>query len=90
MGHRLPQALTAWGKFVSDVRTATHFFLKELYSFQTPPEKPLSDVIEKTERNAEIRERYTQGETIPELARAYGISNARVHQILRGRPNRKW
>ena len=90
MGHTLPQALTAWGKFVIDVRTATNFFLKELYQFQTPPDQPQNDIGEKKQRNAEIRERYAKGETIPELARAYGISNARVHQIIRGRPNRKW
>jgi Mor family transcriptional regulator len=36
------------------------------------------------ERNTEIRVRYAEGGwSIPELAREYGISNARIHQILK-------
>ena len=33
-------------------------------------------------RNDEIRERYVNGESIPQLALAFDLSNARVHQIL--------
>jgi hypothetical protein len=85
MGHSLPQALTAWGKFVIDVNSATRFFLRELYNFKAPPEQPLTYRAEKTARNDEIRRRYQEGESIPELAKAYGLSNARIHQILHRR-----
>ena len=85
MGHSLPQALTAWGKFVIDVESATKFFLRELYSFQAPPEKPITYRDEKAARNDEIRQRYENGESIPNLAIEYGLSNARIHQILHKR-----
>jgi hypothetical protein len=40
--------------------------------------------ISDPKRNSEIRARYAQGGwSIPKLAREYGISNARVHQILK-------
>jgi Mor family transcriptional regulator len=39
----------------------------------------------KLSRNAEIRARYEAGETIAELARAFGISIERIHQILHRR-----
>jgi response regulator RpfG family c-di-GMP phosphodiesterase len=42
----------------------------------------------KPERNAETRTRYAEGGwSIPKLARQYGISNARVRQILKQRPD---
>jgi len=44
-------------------------------SGKTPP---------KTDRNHSILLRVQQGQTIPDLAREYGISEQRVHQILRG------
>jgi len=37
---------------------------------------------EKVDRNAEIRRRYQQGETITELAREYGLSLQRISQIV--------
>ena len=33
-------------------------------------------------RDGAIREEYAQGYTIPELARIYQLSNARIHQII--------
>jgi Mor family transcriptional regulator len=55
--------------------------------YDTPfPIEPQNDlVLEKAERNDEIRTRYEQGETMGELAVGYGISEQRVWQILRGR-----
>jgi Mor family transcriptional regulator len=47
------------------------------------PQAPVSNL--KRERNAEIRDRYAAGMSVPELARRFGISEQRVHQILRGR-----
>jgi Mor family transcriptional regulator len=40
-----------------------------------------------TSRNEELCKRYTAGESVPALARAYGISEQRVHQILQGKRN---
>ncbi|MCZ7554589.1 MAG: hypothetical protein M5U05_18760 [Anaerolineales bacterium] len=39
----------------------------------------------KRERNVEIRARYAAGMSVPELARLFGISEQRVHQIVRGK-----
>lgn len=36
-------------------------------------------------RNQEIRECFEVGESIPDLARAFQISEQRVHQILKGK-----
>ncbi len=54
-----------------------------LYWGTTPPHQPLFDgTLPKLDRNKEIITRYTAGETIPELAEVFGISRARIHQIL--------
>jgi hypothetical protein len=83
MGHSLPQPLIGWGKFVFSVQSATRFFVRELYQFQAPPARPQSLVIPKSDRNLEIQRRHREdGESIPALAKAYGVSNARIHQIL--------
>jgi Mor family transcriptional regulator len=56
-----------------------------MYIGQKMPMVPLTDHTPgKHERNQEIRERYTQGETIVDLATAYDISQQRISQILRG------
>jgi len=85
MGRTLPHAFSAWGKFVFDVRSATTFFLKQLYQFESPSEKPLSDNPNKTDRNIEIRQRYEAGESVPDLAKAFNIAKQRVYQILKDR-----
>jgi Mor family transcriptional regulator len=55
-----------------------------MYIGQKMPLAPLTDhTPSKPTRNQEIRERYTQGETIVDLATAYDISQQRVSQILR-------
>ncbi len=38
----------------------------------------------KAQRNELIRQRYTNGESIPKLAIAFDLSRARIHQILHG------
>jgi hypothetical protein len=43
--------------------------------------------VTRSERNEEIRTRYLNGYSIPNLAEIYGLSNARIHQILHGRRN---
>ena len=51
---------------------------------------PLPEVLQpnqtqpKRTRNEEIRERYAAGETLIALAKDYGISKQRVHQIITG------
>ncbi len=48
-------------------------FRETIFQFHNP---------ERTARNAEIRFRYANRYTIPELASLCGVSNARIHQIL--------
>jgi DNA-binding CsgD family transcriptional regulator len=38
--------------------------------------------VSKTERNAEICQRYSQGETLEDIAEDFGLSHQRVHQII--------
>ncbi len=65
---------------------ASTIFIDWIYFGETPPDAPISgETPRKNERNEEIRKRYAEGESIPELAKACGLSNARVHQILHGR-----
>jgi hypothetical protein len=54
--------------------------LDTLYPEPEPLEKPLTNA----ERDAIIRGQYDAGVSQAELARQFGISYQRVHQILRG------
>jgi Mor family transcriptional regulator len=63
---------------------ATFHIVEMLYN--TPyPEIPQTDRVEKPERNVEIIARYAAGETGARLAEAFGISEQRVNQIVRGK-----
>ena len=64
---------------------ATFHIVEMLYD--TPfPDVPQNDLaVPKGERNAEIVARYQAGETGAEIARAFGISEQRVSQIVHGR-----
>ena len=54
--------------------------------YPTPaPRPPLPAKRVQQARNARVRERYAHGETLAELARAYGPSTQRVHQLVHGR-----
>jgi Mor family transcriptional regulator len=58
--------------------------MEMLYNSPFPTE-PQNDLVpEKAERNAEIIARYAAGETGASLALAFGISEQRVSQIIRG------
>jgi transposase len=47
------------------------------------PEKPITRKhVPKSERNAQIIAAYAQGKTLEDIAILFGISIARVHQIL--------
>jgi hypothetical protein len=66
---------------------AAFHILEMLYDSPFPSE-PQNDLVPtKAERNADIRKRYEQSETVSELAAAFGISEQRVSQIIRGRRN---
>jgi Mor family transcriptional regulator len=65
---------------------ATFHIIEMLYD--TPfSDTPQTDHVEKTDRNAEIVARCEAGESGPSIAQAYGISEQRVNQIIRGRRN---
>jgi hypothetical protein len=54
-----------------------------IYLSETLSSEPISGrTPTKTERNAEIIHRYTNGETVPRLALIYNISETRIYQIL--------
>ena len=56
-----------------------------LYRDLPIPASPMSlKIKEKKERNVAIRQRFAEGETLTELAAAFGISQQRVHQIIYG------
>mgnify|MGYP000984655919 CR=1 FL=1 len=65
-----------------DIWLATFHIIEMLYD--TPfPDVPQNDLaVPKWERNAEIVARYQAGETGADIARAFGISEQRVHQIV--------
>ena len=59
------------------------FILELLYKDEPLPKKPVSNkTSERIHRNRNIRQRYQDGETIAELARAYNLSDQRIHQIV--------
>jgi len=45
----------------------------------------ISTKIDIPERNATIKARYQEGETLSDLARVYGISPQRIYQIVNGK-----
>ena len=72
---------------VPNLVDASQFLLSLLYAQPREPAPPPKNA-RKSKRNADIRRRYASGEwSIPMLAREYGISNARVHQIIHRKRN---
>ena len=80
-----PQLMDYLVKRMSALDYDMKAFLRELYNFRAAPKEPQSDVVKKPKRNAEIRQRYEEGESVPDLAKAFGISKPRIYQILKGR-----
>ena len=75
-----------WGTSVHSLEDAAQRILNLLYGDQPPSKFPISNLTpKKTRRNQELRQRYADGESVPDLAKAFGISEQRVHQILRGK-----
>lgn len=61
-------------------------FSNLLYKEKPSSKIPISDESKpKYERNADLKSRYRAGESIPKLAEVFGISWARVHQIIHSR-----
>ena len=74
-----------WGISVHSLEDAAQSILNLLYADAPLPKAPLTkSTPTKTKRNSEIKQRYTAGESVPDLARAFHISEQRIHQILRG------
>ena len=69
-----------------DIWLAAFHIIEQLYDTPFPTE-PQNDLPSKKERNAEIRARYEQGETVGELAVEYKLSEQRISQIIHGRRN---
>jgi hypothetical protein len=70
--------------FLPPYPDAMHGFVKILTRDQIISDTPKSGKTpRKADRNHSIIVRVQQGETVPDLAREYGISEQRVHQILR-------
>lgn len=54
-----------------------------MYLGKSYPQVPINNLTPaKTARNMEIRQRYSKGELLADLAQYYGISEQRIHQIL--------
>ncbi len=86
MGHRLPPAFRADGSFIFTFENAISSLVSRLYINLPVPTTPQSQATPKqVNRNAEIRDRYQTGTSVPDLAGEYGISTKRVYQILRGK-----
>jgi hypothetical protein len=70
--------------FLPPYPDAMHGFVKILTRGQVISDTPKSGKTpRKTDRNQSILLRVQQGETVPDLAREFGISEQRIHQILR-------
>jgi hypothetical protein len=66
---------------LSRVQLAVCRLLKLLYPTPPQPDK----ILTFAERNRTIRERHGAGESLSQLARAFGISAQRVQQIIKKR-----
>ncbi len=79
MGYESPACFDIW--------LAAFHIVEMLYDtpFPTEPQNDLPP--EKTERNAEIRARHEQGETVGQLAVEFKLSEQRISQIIHGRRN---
>jgi len=74
-------ALKAKNVRALEIPWAVAHILAQLYAFPAPPDPALTT----RERNIIIRTRHAAGISQAELARQFGISPQRVHQIVHGR-----
>ena len=66
------------------VESAVHRVLRQLYLEQELPTYPVTDLIPLEEvRNAEIYQRYINGERAIDLAEDYSVSLQRIYVLIR-------
>ena len=74
------------GRSFPQVLFAVAFAMAISYRGLELPQSPVSDgTLPKCKRNAEIRARHQQGESIATLAEVFGITEQRIWQILNDR-----
>mgnify|MGYP002403098336 CR=1 FL=1 len=65
------------------INDAIERVIEQLYAEIPLPSHPITEKhLSKSERNAEICERYWGGETLDEIAEDYQLSHQRVHEII--------
>ena len=65
------------------INSAIERVIEQLYAGIPLPTQPIIvKHLSKSERNAEICDRYSEGETLEELADEFGLSHQRVHEIV--------
>ncbi len=76
--------LTGFGTArVPSLNSAILRMLERLYVGIPLPLQPISEKhLSKSERSAQICERYAHGETLETLAQAFNLSPQRIHEIL--------
>ena len=76
--------------FLNPTAHASYGILKRLYAKPAEPQPTIrrsrNKPTQPSERNRQIRGRYQAGETLMQLATAYGVSYQRIHQIVRSQP----
>jgi hypothetical protein len=70
---------------IYNISVATQCVIKQLYKDYPPAEALYYKNIPARKRNQEIVQRYANGESLSNLSTIYGISEQRIHQIIRGR-----
>jgi hypothetical protein len=68
-----------------DIWLATFHIIEMLYDTPYPETAQTDHTPEKADRNTKIIACYEAGETGASIAKAFGISEQRVNQIIRGR-----
>jgi Mor family transcriptional regulator len=88
MGHLLPHLSNRWGSLHFTLEEAVSTLLKRLYGnvLITVPKSRRTQP--KTDRNAEIQRLYGEGHSVPDLAKQFKISAARVYQVLAAVPGK--
>lgn len=74
-----------WPLYLLDhLDVAVEGIIRRLYFGLPLPSRLISDKhVSKSDRNRTIRARYEAGETLEQIARVFGISTQRVHQIVK-------
>jgi hypothetical protein len=87
MGHLLPHLSNRWGSLHFTLEKAVSTLLTNLYANALVAKPKSRRTQPKTDRNAQIRRLYAEGRPVPDLAKQFKISAARVYQLLGDRRN---